>query len=115
MDLRLPLRWIAILRGRVKASLAATSGVYNGGDVLKLLLAGADAAMLCSVLLRDGIQKIGVVERELALWMEKHEFDSVGQIKGSMSQSKCGDPAAYERAQYMKAITTYPATAGGAR
>jgi dihydroorotate dehydrogenase (fumarate) len=115
MDLRLPLRWIAILRGRVTASLAATSGVYSGGDVLKLLLAGADAAMLCSALLRDGIQKIGVIEKELMLWMEKHEFDSVGQIKGSMSQGKCADPAAYERAQYMKAITTYPAPAPGAR
>jgi len=115
MAMRLPLRWMAILYGRVAAILAATSGVYSGGDVLKLLLAGADVTMLCSVLLRDGIQKISAIEHELIAWMETYEFESVAQIKGSMSQSKCGDPAAYERAQYMKAITTYPATAGGAR
>jgi dihydroorotate dehydrogenase (fumarate) len=111
MAMRLPLRWIAILYGRVAANLAATSGVHRGGDVLKLLLAGADVAMLCSVLLRHGIRQISTIEQELVAWMEKHEYESVGQLKGSLSQIKCADPAAFERAQYMRAITTYPAAA----
>ncbi len=110
MAMRLPLRWIAILYGRVAASLAGTSGVYFGGDVLKLLLAGADVAMLCSVLLRDGIRQISTIERELVLWMEKHEYESVRQLKGSLSQMNCADPAAFERAQYMRAITSHPAS-----
>ena len=111
MAMRLPLRWIAILYGHVSASLAATSGVYRGGDVAKLLLAGADVTMLCSVLLRHGIQQISVIERELAEWMERHEYESVQQLKGSLSQLKCADPAAFERAQYMRAITSHPAPA----
>ena len=111
MAMRLPLRWIAILYGRINASLAATSGVYSGADALKLLLAGADATMLCSVLLRDGIGQISIIERELLGWMEKHEFESVRQLKGSMSHMKCADPAAFERAQYMRAITSLPAAA----
>jgi len=113
MDMRLPLRWIAILYGRVAASLAGTSGVYFGGDVLKLLLAGADVAMLCSVLLRDGIRQISAIERELVAWMEKREYESVRQLKGSLSQMNCADPAAFERAQYMRAITSHPAPATG--
>jgi dihydroorotate dehydrogenase (fumarate) len=113
MAMRLPLRWIAILYGRVSASLAATGGVYLGGDVLKLLLAGADATMLCSVLLRRGIGQIKVIERELVGWMEKHEFASVRQLKGSLSQKNCADPAAFERAQYMRAITSAPTAAFG--
>jgi dihydroorotate dehydrogenase (fumarate) len=113
MAMRLPLRWIAILYGRVSASLAATSGVFRGGDVLKLLLAGADVTMLCSVLLRNGIQQISVIEKELAELMEKHEYESVGQLKGSLSQKKCADPTAFERAQYMRAITSLPAPATG--
>jgi dihydroorotate dehydrogenase (fumarate) len=111
MAMRLPLRWIAILYGRLAASLAATSGVHSGADVLKMLLVGADVTMLCSVLLRDGIQKISVVERELVAWMEKHEYESVRQLKGSLSQRNCADPAAFERAQYMRAITSHPASA----
>ncbi|MGA2176759.1 MAG: dihydroorotate dehydrogenase-like protein [Verrucomicrobiota bacterium] len=106
MSMRLPLRWIAILYGRVAASLAATSGVYGGGDVLKLLLAGADVTMLCSVLLRDGIRQISAIEGDLVALMEKHEFDSVRQLKGSMSQKNCADPSAFERAHYMRALTS---------
>ncbi|MGD0815288.1 MAG: dihydroorotate dehydrogenase-like protein [Verrucomicrobiota bacterium] len=113
MALRLPLRWIAILYGRVSASLAATSGVYFGGDVLKLLLAGADVTMLCSVLLRDGIRQIGSIEKELVAWMEKHEYESVRQLKGSLSQMNCADPAAFERAHYMKAILNHPVPSHG--
>ena len=109
MDMRLPLRWIGILYGRVKANLAATSGVYCGGDVLELLLVGADVAMLCSVLLRDGIRRISVIEHELVAWMKTHEYESVRQLKGSLSQLKCADPTAFERAQYMRAITSHQA------
>jgi dihydroorotate dehydrogenase (fumarate) len=106
MAMRLPLRWIAILRDRIKVDLAATSGVHRATDVIKLLLAGADVTMLCSVLLRHGIDHLGVIEREVAEWMEKHEYESVAQLKGSMSQKKCADPTAFERAQYVRGIST---------
>ena len=106
MAMRLPLCWIAILRDRIKVDLAATSGVHRATDVIKLLLAGADVTMLCSVLLRYGIDHLAVVERELEEWMEKHEYESVAQLKGSMSQKKCPDPTAFERAQYIHGIST---------
>jgi dihydroorotate dehydrogenase (fumarate) len=105
--MRLPLRWIAILYGRIKASLAATSGIHSGTDVLKMLMAGANATMLCSVLLKHGIEHIGVIEQEMRQWMTEHEYESVGQMQGSMSQIHCADPSAFERAQYMRALTTY--------
>ena len=111
--LRLPLRWIALLFGHTDASLAATSGVYSGADVLKLLLAGADATMLCAVLLRDGIRQIRTIERDLAAWMEKCKFESVGQLKGSLSQINCANPSAFERAQYMRALTGYRQASAG--
>ncbi len=113
MDMRLPLRWIAILHGRLAASLAASSGVYGGGDALKLLLAGADSVQLCSALLRDGLGKIVTIERELSAWMKTHEYESVRQLKGSLSQKNCPAPAAFERAQYMRAITSQPAASAG--
>jgi dihydroorotate dehydrogenase (fumarate) len=106
MAMRLPLRWIAILRDRIKLDLAATSGVHRATDVVKLLMAGADVTMLCSVLLRYGIDHIAVIERELDEWLEKHEYESVAQLKGSMSQKKCADPTAFERAQYVRGIST---------
>jgi dihydroorotate dehydrogenase (fumarate) len=106
MVMRLPLRWIAILRDRIKVDLAATSGVHRASDVVKLLLAGADVTMLCSVLLRYGIDHLAVIERELEEWMEKHEYESVAQLKGSMSQKKCADPTAFERAHYIHGIST---------
>jgi len=105
--LRLPLRWIAILFDRVGASLAATSGIHTAQDVLKLLMAGADVTMLCSVLLRDGVNQIRQIEMEMRAWMEEHDYESIEQLKGSMSQRHCADPAAFERAQYMKAILKY--------
>jgi dihydroorotate dehydrogenase (fumarate) len=105
--MRLPLRWIAILYGRVKASLAATSGIHSGTDVLKMLMAGANATMLCSVLLKHGIEHIRVIEQEMRQWMTEHEYESVHQMQGSMSQIHCADPSAFERAQYMRALTTY--------
>ncbi len=108
MAMRLPMRWIAILYGRIGASLAATSGIHRATDALKLLMAGADVTMLCSVLLRRGIAHLNVIEREMREWMEEHEYESVEQLKGSMSQKNCPEPAAFERAQYMRALQTYP-------
>ena len=104
MAMRLPLRWIAILRGRIRGSLAATSGIHRGTDALKMLMAGADVTMLCSVLMARGIDHIRAIEREMREWMEEHEYDSVEQLKGSMSQRNCPDPSAFERAQYMRAV-----------
>jgi dihydroorotate dehydrogenase (fumarate) len=106
MAMRLPLRWIAILRDRVKVDLAATGGVHRVGDVVKLLMAGADVTMLCSALLRYGIEHLTVLERDLVEWLEQHEYESVAQLKGSMSQKKCADPTAFERAQYVRGIST---------
>jgi dihydroorotate dehydrogenase (fumarate) len=102
--LRLPLTWIGILFGRVKANLAATSGIHRSEDVIKLLMAGADVTMLCSALLRNGINHLRHLERGVVEWMESHEYDSVRQMKGSMSQIRCPDPSAFERAQYMRAV-----------
>jgi dihydroorotate dehydrogenase (fumarate) len=102
--LRLPLTWIGILYGRLRLSLAATSGVHGPEDVIKLLMVGADVTMLCSALLRNGISHLGYIEEGLVRWMEKHEYESVQQMKGSMSQLRCPDPSAFERAQYMKAV-----------
>jgi dihydroorotate dehydrogenase (fumarate) len=102
--MRLPLTWIGILRGRVKASLAATSGIHEADDVIKLLLAGADVTMLCSSLLRNGIKHLSTIENGLRRWMETHEYESVRQMQGSVSQMRCQDPSAFERAQYMRAV-----------
>jgi dihydroorotate dehydrogenase (fumarate) len=108
MAMRVPLRWVAILFGHVRLSLAATSGIHRASDVLKMLMAGADVTMLCSSLIRHGIQHIQVIERDLRAWMEEHEYESVQQLRGSLSQKNCSDPAAFERAQYMRAISSYP-------
>ena len=102
--LRLPLTWIGILHGRVKASLAATGGVHAAEDAGKLLMVGANVTMMCSSLIRHGIDHLRHVERELRDWMEAHEYESVAQMQGSMSQIKCSDPGAFERAQYMRAV-----------
>jgi dihydroorotate dehydrogenase (fumarate) len=102
--LRLPLTWIGILYGRLQASLAATSGVHGPEDVVKLLMVGADVTMLCSTLLQNGIGHLQLIEDGLLQWMEKHEYESVEQMKGSMSQIRCANPSAFERAQYMKAV-----------
>jgi dihydroorotate dehydrogenase (fumarate) len=104
LESRLPMRWIAILHGRLRASLAATTGIHRGADALKMLLAGADVTMLCSVLLRRGIGHIAEIEREMREWMEAHEDESVEQLKGTLSQRNCPDSAAFERAQYMRAL-----------
>ena len=107
--MRLPLRWIAILHGQIRASLAATSGIHRGTDALKMLMAGTDVTMLCSVLMARGIDHIRSIEREILEWMEEHDYDSIEQLKGSMSQRNCPDPSAFERAQYMRAVGTMKA------
>jgi len=105
--LRLPLTWIGILYARVKASLAATGGVHTSEDVLKVLMVGADVTMLCSAIFREGIHYLKDVEGGILRWMEAHEYESVRQMQGSMSQLRCPDPSAFERAQYMRAIKSY--------
>ncbi|MFZ0734649.1 MAG: dihydroorotate dehydrogenase-like protein [Candidatus Sulfotelmatobacter sp.] len=102
--LRLPMTWIGILYGRIRASLAATSGVHSAEDVVKLLMVGANVTMMCSALMRHGINHLRHVDRELREWMEEHEYESVAQMQGSMSQLRCPDPGAFERAQYMRAV-----------
>jgi dihydroorotate dehydrogenase (fumarate) len=106
-ELRLALRWIAILRGRVDASLAATGGAHTSDDVIKLLLAGADCVMLASSLLNQGPNHVGTLVRGLQTWMSEREYTSVAQMKGSLSQQSCPDPDAFERANYMKTLRSY--------
>jgi dihydroorotate dehydrogenase (fumarate) len=106
-DMRLPLRWIAILYGRIKADLAATSGIHCAADALKMIMAGADVTMLCSVLLSKGLDAIKQIETEMSTWLSEHDYQSVRQLQGSMSQKYCADPAAFERAQYMRAIMSH--------
>jgi dihydroorotate dehydrogenase (fumarate) len=104
MAMRLPLRWIAILYDRIGASLAATSGIHRGTDALKMLMAGADVTMLCSVLMRHGIDRLRGIEEEMVNWLREHEYESVEQLKGSLSHKNCPDSSAFERAQYMRAV-----------
>lgn len=106
-DLRLPLRWVGILHGRINASLAATGGVHTVEDVIKMLMVGADVTMLASMLLRNGPTKLKVLEDNLREWLEQHEYESVKQMQGSMSQINVANPSAFERAQYMRALTTF--------
>lgn len=106
-DSRLPLRWIAILYDRIAADLAATSGVQTGQDAIKLLMAGAKVTQVCGVLLQQGIGHLRVIEQEIIAWMEEHEYVSISQLQGSLSQINCPDESAFERSQYMKAIQSY--------
>jgi dihydroorotate dehydrogenase (fumarate) len=105
--LRLPLTWIGILYGRIRANMAATSGIHHATDVLKMMMVGADVAMLCSVLLRHGIERIRLIEQGMRQWMEEHEYESVRQMKGSMSQQNCANPAAFGRALYISTLQSY--------
>ena len=106
-DLLLPLRWTAILYGRVKADLALTGGVHTGRDLLKAVMAGASAAMTTSALVRNGLAHARVILNEAEAWMAGHEYASVRQMQGSMSQKSVAQPAAFERANYMKALRSY--------
>lgn len=105
--MRLPMRWIAILKDNIKADLAATSGIHTGTDVIKMLMVGANATMLCSSLLKHGINHVKNIEDHMKQWMREHDYKSVSEMQGSMSQQKTGNPSSFERAQYMKAITKY--------
>jgi dihydroorotate dehydrogenase (fumarate) len=106
-ELRLPLRWIAILFGRIQADFALTSGVHSATDVVKSVMAGASVTMLASTLLQYGIGRVHTLMDGLQTWMEEHEYDSITQMKGSMSQQAVADPAAFERANYMKVLSSY--------
>jgi len=103
-DLRLPLRWIAILYGQVPCSLAASGGVHTPDDVVKVLLAGADVAMSTSAVLRNGPEHIGVLRDGLAAWLAEHDYESVAQARGSVSRGAVPNPDAYERANYLAVL-----------
>ena len=106
-DLRLPLRWIAILYGTMPIDLAATGGIHQGQDVIKMVMAGANVTMMVSALLRYGIDHLRTVEQDLRVWLENHDYRSLDQLQGSMSQINCPDPSAFERAQYIKSLQSY--------
>jgi len=106
-ELRLPLRWIAILYGRIQADFALTSGVHTAQDVLKAMMAGANVAMMTSALLENGVGRIMHILTDLEEWMEVHEYESIEQMRGSMSQQAVTEPAAFERANYIRALNTF--------
>jgi dihydroorotate dehydrogenase (fumarate) len=105
--LRLPLTWIGILYGRIRANMAATSGIHEAESALKMLMVGADVTMMCAALLQHGIDHIRVVEQGMRQWMEEHEYESVHQMKGSMSQRNCANPSAFSRAHYISTLHSY--------
>jgi dihydroorotate dehydrogenase (fumarate) len=106
-ELRLPLRWVAILYGRISCDLAITSGIHTSEDVIKALMAGAQVTMMASELLQNGVRRIGQVLNELMTWLNEHEYESIMQMIGAMSQKHCAEPAAFERANYMKMLDSY--------
>jgi len=106
-SMRLPLRWIAILHGRIKANIGATRGIHQGTDAIKMLMVGADVTMVCSDLLRNGIKRISEIILEMTKRMEDNDYESVEQMKGSMSYKSVAEPAAYSRANYMKVLKSY--------
>mgnify|MGYP000300731969 CR=1 FL=1 len=106
-ELRLPLRWIAMLYGRINADFALTSGVHTAQDVIKAVMAGASVAMTTSALLKHGPEKAAEILRDLETWLTEHEYESVKQMKGSMSQRAVAEPAAFERANYMKVLNSF--------
>jgi dihydroorotate dehydrogenase (fumarate) len=113
-ELLLRLNWVAVLFGKLKADMAVTGGVHSGLDVLKSMMAGASVAMMTSALLRNGIGHLATVRTELLNWMEEHEYESIHQMQGSMSQRSVADPSAFQRANYVKVLSSY-ALAGGIR
>ena len=106
-EIRLPLLWIALLHGRLKISLAATTGVHSVNEVLKYIMAGADVTMTTSALLKKGIDVISTLLKDLETWMAEHDYDSVWQMKGSMSQESVADPDTFERVNYIKVLESY--------
>lgn len=112
-ELRLPLRWVAILFGRVQTDLAITSGVHTGTDVIKAMMAGAKVVQMASELLHNGPGRIASIVEEMQAWMEEKEYESVEQMQGSMSQKNVAEPAAFERANYMKTLASWKADPTG--
>jgi len=106
-ELRLPLRWVAILYGKVPVDFAVTSGVHTSEDVLKSLMAGAKVTMMASALLKNSIGYIGNILDDLKLWMDEREYESVKQMQGSMSHQSVAEPAVFERANYMKVLHSW--------
>jgi dihydroorotate dehydrogenase (fumarate) len=106
-DLRLPLRWIAILYGRIAVDLALTGGVHTAQDALKAMMAGAKVAMLASELIANGPDRLSVILSYMRAWMVEHEYESITQMQGSMSQQAVAEPAAFERANYMRALNSF--------
>jgi dihydroorotate dehydrogenase (fumarate) len=114
-ELRLPLRWIAILHRRHRVSLAASTGVHTATDVLKVLLAGADVAMMTSALLRNGPDHLRPVEVQVRDWMDRHSFETLDQLRGRLSQRSVPDPAAFERSNYIKTLASHTPVSGARR
>lgn len=104
---RFAMRWIGVLFGRVKASLAATGGVHTHEDAVKLIMSGADVVHLCSAILTHGPKRLAEIEKGMREWMQAHDYESIAQMKGAMSQRNVPDPASYARANYMKVLTSY--------
>ena len=106
-DLRLPLRWISILNGQIHTDFALTSGIHSAQDVLKAMMAGAKVAMMASNLLHNGERVVATMLNELGWWMETHEYESIQQMQGSMSRQSVAEPAAFERANYMRVLNSW--------
>ena len=106
-ELLLRLNWVAVLYGKIKADMAITGGVHSALDVLKSMMAGARVAMMTSALLRNGIGHLATVQADLLKWMEEHEYESIHQMQGSMSQRSLADPSAFQRANYVKVLSSY--------
>jgi dihydroorotate dehydrogenase (fumarate) len=111
-DIQLSLRWVALLCGKLKLSLATTSGVHNAGDVLKLILAGADATQLCSVLLKHGPDYLATIKNDLLKLLDQYEFASIAEIKGQLSQQRCANPGIFERSNYINLLDSYSRAPG---
>jgi len=116
-ELRLPMRWTAILRPQLgpAVSLAASSGIHGGTDAVKMLMVGADVAMTTSSLLHHGPEHLRTIEAELVAWMTEHEYESVDQLRGSASQSAVEDPSAFERANYVRTLRSWTTSRDVAR
>ncbi len=112
VESRLSMRWIALLRGRVNLTLAATSGIHSADDAIKMLLAGADVTHMCSALLRHGPDHLTEVLKGIESWMEENEYSSVTQLKGSVSHAKATDPTAFERSNYIKILNSFDSPDG---
>ena len=113
-ELRLPMRWTAILRPQLgpEVGIAATSGVHSGEDAVKAIMVGADVVAVASALLRDGPGKIADIESEMRAWLVANEYTSISQLRGSASQGKVEDPGAFERAQYIRTLHSWATPAG---